>query len=242
MPILAYGSYTAAVTGSDSDIVEANVAQFTYYPIGRVLLLAAIVVFLVRSLRSTKTDYGDYSKTLLWVFAPVLGGLLLLVSGSEIGVSLSMPLFLVTGTLFAWRFMRVRGIVRAAFGTWIVAFLVMIVINAVATQGSPGLVFFSAFISLFFAFPIILFRITIRGRPSTGRLVRGLAITFAICLIVVVSLYLLMGAPMEVLVVVVPISAGVLALTLLPLAALIRWNPWARAVVTGAMFESSVSE
>jgi len=236
MPILALGTYSARLAGSDDALVRASPGDFTYLPLNWLLWLALVGLSgaVIRSFRRMR----PYPRSRYLVLVPGIVGLpLALFLGHHPISAFSIPLQALTILFLVTYWLRLKGTLRGsllALGACLVTSLgTMLVLpgnlnQSASIAGVQGLA-----IGACIGFPLFAIRVAIRRRVTGRRLLLGLLIGVGAPILVMgVFFGLFSHAPWWAF----PLVISFLGFHGIIYSVLVRWNSWARDVVTGAMF------
>jgi peptidoglycan/LPS O-acetylase OafA/YrhL len=234
MPILAFGEYSARPKLSDPGIQSAAAVPFTYYPLHMPFLVAGLAVLagVVRALRRT----GGYSIARYAVLVPGVVGILLMQwegagNMGEMIFALGLALLIPTAVFLTWRILRAKRTLPAVILVPLVAAILLAAgfLDQVIQYGAGTLVQFLIG-GLVFAWPVMALRFVCRKRVSRKRIGVSLLVGFVPIFAFFIFLLSTQGGGGWV---VMLFALGITMAPTLITAACIRWNAWARDIVTG---------
>jgi len=234
MPILAFGKYTARPEVSDPEIQSATAVPFTYYPLSVPFLVAglALLAGVVRVFRRARI----YSAGRYAVFIPgIIGIVLMQWEGAgdmgEMIFVLGIAFLIPTAVFITWRILRTS---RTLFAVLLAPLVTAIVLTAglmdELMRSGTGQIVSVLIGGLIFAWPIMALRFVCRKRVSWKRIAVSLLVGLVPIIVFFIFLLATRGGGNwgEML----PALGITMAPTLIA-AAYIRWNAWARDLVTG---------
>jgi hypothetical protein len=234
MPILALGEYSAKVKPPGPDLHAATAVTFIYLPLHIPFLLTGVLVLagIVRSIRRIP----GYSAARYAVFAPGIAGIVLAWYGIQesigeelfiVGMAIQVP----TAVFLAWRVLRARKTLRAVLLAPVVS-AVVFTANFFISGELPDAQTLLTFlvVSLIFIWPLIVLRFVCRNRASWQRIIVGLlAGLLPVAMFLVLFFFAQGGGDLDE---IIPIL-GIIMIPAVISAGFIRWNAWARDIVTG---------
>jgi hypothetical protein len=232
MPILALGTYTAVAGGADGTLATSSPVEFTYVPLNLGVWLVGIAFFAagVLSLRAASA----YSGAKYIVLLPFVVGVVLVMVDNEYTLFSGIPLQILTVLFLVWRWLRVRNVVRSVFQI-IILCIVLTAVNFLSISeiySAPLFlrVIYPLVLGVCIAWPLVTLRIAVRRQVTWKRLTAGLMFGAPVVIgILAFALGIFGYAPWWVWL----LTAAVFFFPALLFSALIRWNAWARDVVTG---------
>lgn len=233
MPLLAFGTYTARIDFPGLETSGIDPIEFTYYPFGKLIILCMVGVLLYFAWLLWKRDRA-YSSSMLWVFIPGIAGFVgyLFIDMDFLVSMIPGMLSELTFVFLIWRWWKPRS--RIAAVVWaLIASTINSIFYPIFVGQEDAIFIIVPFCSLYLICLIIPIRISIHGIVTWTRLIIGLfvaSVCFSICYL---FLYLYIGIPSEYLWKILLYTS----FFVIPFIILIRWNAWARDIITGTMFQ-----
>lgn len=234
MPFYKMGQFQANLVGVGSTELQTKPVEFRHYPAGPFLSVLLLILYALLLRYPTMFD-AAYQRSKCWGLLPGVIGLVL-VFFVPIKISfILMPLFILSLTFLAWRWLKLRRWFAASIIAFLVSAIFFSINMTLMNNRLPPisiLLIFSAVSGIAFAFPMIALRIAVYKQATFLRIMIGLAIGFVLPFLGLALYLWLAGAPYYIYL----YTLGTVACMSIPFALLIHYNAWVRDLATGNMF------
>ncbi len=240
MPFLAFGVFTVHGAGGGSDFIQSHSTEFTYYSYAPIICILAFLSCLF-AIRFHKKLDPTYSVAKVWCLVTAYVGIVLIyLIPSDQAVYFAFPLLSTTLILLIWRWSKAIQILPTflyAMGTvFVLNFSLMLIVNEETGQLVIFLIL-SLIISAILVIPLCVIRSLVRTGVTWKRLLTGWFLGGGIPFVPLIYFFTSRNITFTAFL----YGLGLLSLTTLPFIILVKWNRWARDVVTGTLFQKTSS-